>query len=707
MLRSCIMEGEQWWSLPGWVSAVAAVLVVLVLTMPAPCETACYPRLGNIYFPDLGSADLELLARWDLLVLPKRANDECLDELAMLRALNPDIQLIAHMPVGYHGEWLSPPINGDLVGELYANDWWLKDVTGARVFLPCGASLLNESIWAPTNGEGKMLCEWMAEYIHERLGPGGPWDGVFLDYCMDNIHWAGNVHGSPVDADGDGIADDASELNAAWRAGTELLVSRLRELVGDDFTVTTNGNNTFYADCNGSTRENFPQMHGDWYENIRNPEWGYITISSLYQGPIVSTVNVMWGGAVVEGELVRDDAFERKFGFTYASTLVFGDGYFSFDGGEGLPEHSQAWWHELYDLELGEARGGRERADVSIEGVERWEMVSLRRFENGVAVVNPTTVTETVALGGTYFPRKSFNGDFYPHAGATTSIDLEQWSGDVIVGSGKVLSWAPDVQTAVNESGNVELIWRAVGGATGYSVYRSHRPDGFSSPAALIAVTGGSGYVDTTATPGRTYFYRIAPIDEWNCEGLPSRNVSIVTPPRRGGGEHSESGGADSVPDMSDGMDGSLESHQDVCAVTVDGTAEPFRGPPREAGGRVESVLSLHGSHPNPTSRMTSISFDITSSGSAGFRGASVAGSGENGPESSRDVSGGAVTLTVYDITGRVVKRLLDSTLTPGSHVVTWDTRSDSGERVASGCYLYVLTCKEERLTGKIVVLAS
>ncbi len=681
MLGSCVLGRERCCRMPGWVSAVAAVLLALVLMTPASCETACYPRLCNIYFPDLGSADLELLAQWDVLVLAKRAVDEHPDELAMLRILNPDIQLIAHMPVGYHGEWLSPPINGDLVAELHANDWWLKDATGERMFLPCGDGILNETVWAPLNGEGKMLCEWMAEYIHERLGPGGPWDGVFLDCCFDDIYWVGDAHGSPVDANGDGVADDALELNAAWRAGMETLVSRLRELVGDGFTVTTNGNNTLYAGCNGSTRERFPHMHGDWYENITNPEWGYIAISTLYCDPIVSIVNVMWEGPVVEGEPVRNDALEKKFGFTYASTLVFGDGYFSFDGGDGLPEHCQAWWHELYDLKLGEPKGGRERPDISIEWVEHCEMVSLRRFGNGVAVVNPTTVTQTVVLGGTYFPRGSFNGDFYPRSDAITSIDLEKESGDVVVGSGIALSWAPDVQVAVNESGAVELSWSGVGGASGYSVYRSHRPDGSSSPAAVIAVVSAPGHVDTTASPNRTYFYRIAPIDGWSCEGALSRNVSIITPSERTSRERSEVDSVNNLPDVSDGVDGSPESCQDVCAVTVDGTAESFWGRPGEEGRRVGSVLSLHGSHPNPAGKATSISFGIA------------------------EGCGGAVTLTIYDIRGRVVRQLLDKPLAVGSHMVTWDARSDHGRRVAAGCYVYALTRREERLTGKIVVL--
>ncbi len=669
---------------PDWASVAVVVLLVLAVAVPAAGQSSGYPRLANIYFPDLRYADLEVLAKWDLLVVPKRACDQCLDELETLRSLNPDIERIIHMPVGYHGEWLSPPINEDLVTAIYENDWWMKDVTGERVYLPSGAGVVNTSIWAPTNAEGEMFCEWVADYIHERISPDGPWEGVFLDYCMDDIHWVGNVHGSPLDADADGVADGKAELNAAWRAGMEILVSRLRELVGDEFTMITNGNNTLYADCNGSTREDFPEMHGDWYDNIKDPEWGYIAISTLYRDPIVSIVNVMWDGPVVDGELVRDDEFEREFAFNYTSTLIFGNGYYSFDGGEGLTEHSQTWWHELYDLELGEPRAGRERPEVSIVGVERWEMISRRRFENGVAVVNPTTVTETVGLGGTYFPRASFNGEFYPYAAATGSVDLTQWSGDVLVGCGQAFSWARNVHGTVNGSGDVELHWDPVDGASAYSVYRSHRPDGSSSPAALMAVVSEPGYVDTSAKPNRVYFYRVAPIDEWKCEAPLSGNVSIVTPPEGRSGESPGSESTSGASDMSDGVGGLLEDHRGACAVNVDGTAESFGVPAREAGESVGSMLSLHGSHPNPAGQATSISFDI---------------------RGSREVPGSTVTLTVYDIMGRVVRRLLDAVLPPGSHTVTWDTRSDSGERVASGCYLYVLTREEERRSGKVVVL--
>lgn len=47
------------------------------------------------------------------------------------------------------------------------------------------------------------------------------------------------------------------------------------------------------------------------------------------------------------------------------------------------------------------------------------------------------------------------------------------------------------------------------------------------------------------------------------------------------------------------------------------------------------------------------------------------------------------VKLAIYDILGRRVRFLTNQSFGPGFHVVNWDGRNDSGERVASGVYVY------------------
>jgi len=672
--------------------ALLAAVAVLVLSLPAPAQAA-YPRIANIYFPDLSTADLGSLARWDVLILPKRAGDTSQAEMAELRTLNPDIILIAHMPVGYHGDWTWPPINGDLVAELNANDWWLRNTAGERMMLTCGDAVLNETVWCPDNGEGDRLCDWMPEYIAERLGPGGPWDGVFLDYCMDEIAWVNRDNPLPADANGDGIADDPDELNAAWREGMETLTLRLRELVGSDFIVTTNGNNTFYDQCNGSTREGFPHMHGEWLENMTNPEWGYQAICTKFRGPVLSTVNTMWDGPVEGGELVRDDVFERKFRFTFASTLVYGNGYYSFDGGEGLPEHSQDWWHDWYDVDLGMPLGRSEEVVKSDEWVENAQMLRARRFERGIVIVNPTTVTQTVQLPGVYAPLDAFNGLFYPHHALCTNVVIDRQSGALLTGSGQLPLMQAGVSWTRGDADAVTLTWEPVDGAVAYSVYRSHRPEGTLNPAYLETTVQTSSFIDTVDA-WESAFYRVAPIDEMGCEG-PLSEIVAVRPGRAVGSIGGGDGGSASDLDDSGRVDGTGigegmgEARMDEeypwgCTVDVDGAVEPRGDSGALERDDVAGPVRLVGVSPNPALCLTRVAFHID----------------PGSPPGKEPV------VRIYDIRGRLVYESTDGRARSGNvNVVQWDLKDMRGSRVPAGCYLVAVEGVGEPARGKVVVM--
>ncbi len=50
-----------------------------------------------------------------------------------------------------------------------------------------------------------------------------------------------------------------------------------------------------------------------------------------------------------------------------------------------------------------------------------------------------------------------------------------------------------------------------------------------------------------------------------------------------------------------------------------------------------------------------------------------------------------AVTVRVFDMTGRLVRVLVDQTMEKGTHSVAWDAVDLAGEQVSSGSYLYTL----------------
>jgi len=63
------------------------------------------------------------------------------------------------------------------------------------------------------------------------------------------------------------------------------------------------------------------------------------------------------------------------------------------------------------------------------------------------------------------------------------------------------------------------------------------------------------------------------------------------------------------------------------------------------------------------------------------------------------------VTVTIFDATGRVVRRLGASTRTPGPYRVTWNGAGDDGTRLASGVYFATVTAGKAAATTKLVLL--
>ena len=65
----------------------------------------------------------------------------------------------------------------------------------------------------------------------------------------------------------------------------------------------------------------------------------------------------------------------------------------------------------------------------------------------------------------------------------------------------------------------------------------------------------------------------------------------------------------------------------------------------------------------------------------------------------------GHVTLSVYDVTGRRVARLVDGVMTAGTHTLAWDGTSAGGLRLGSGVYLYEVAMGGERLSRRMILV--
>jgi hypothetical protein len=65
----------------------------------------------------------------------------------------------------------------------------------------------------------------------------------------------------------------------------------------------------------------------------------------------------------------------------------------------------------------------------------------------------------------------------------------------------------------------------------------------------------------------------------------------------------------------------------------------------------------------------------------------------------------GNVSLTVFDITGQVVRRLVHGHQAGGYHLAIWDGENSAGQRVASGVFLYELRVGSFRSVQKMVLM--
>ena len=94
-------------------------------------------------------------------------------------------------------------------------------------------------------------------------------------------------------------------------------------------------------------------------------------------------------------------------------------------------------------------------------------------------------------------------------------------------------------------------------------------------------------------------------------------------------------------------------------------------------------ALELWGAAPNPFAGLTHITFGVPADLPA---------------------AAGGVRLDVYDVSGRLVRRLIEGGRRTGLHTITWDGRDDGGAVVAPGVYVSRLADSRSARTLKMVL---
>ena len=93
----------------------------------------------------------------------------------------------------------------------------------------------------------------------------------------------------------------------------------------------------------------------------------------------------------------------------------------------------------------------------------------------------------------------------------------------------------------------------------------------------------------------------------------------------------------------------------------------------------IPEAFALHQNYPNPFNPITSLRYDLPQDG--------------------------LVNVTVYDMMGRIVKTLVNSSQTAGYKSIQWNATNDRNEPVSAGLYLYTIQAGKFRQTKKMVLL--
>lgn len=361
---------------------IAAIFLTFIVFCPLIAQAAvlptAYPRTANYFLKwEITDAEAKELARWNLLILDMETQVNSQEQILEIRKLNPRIIILAYINsvelIDNVGIYRNAVMRNQLASGL-SDSWWLRDQNGNKISNWPGSSMFNLTDKAGTNSKGQRFNDYLSDFVIKEIKASGLWDGVFYDNAWGDVAW---INGGDIDADGDKKKDTTVSLNDAWAAGFKKVLAATRQLAGNDFIIVGNGRvyEGYQKLLNGMMLEDFPsswENGGTWAGSMKT----YLHLPSVNVAPNVSIIN----------SFNKNQTDYRYFRYGLTSALL-GNGFYSFD--YDTSDHSQAWWYDEYDTNLGPAVSGaynildNKSADIKA-GLWR------RDFKYGSAIVNST-----------------------------------------------------------------------------------------------------------------------------------------------------------------------------------------------------------------------------------------------------------------------------------------------------------------------------
>lgn len=366
------------------ITIIISALFFAPIQIDASPLKADAPRLANIFLHwTVTESKARDLANWDLVILDMDIQTYNPEVFGIMRSINPDIKIMAYVPLVEVRQSISGFSNKSLRYRLAAGipeAWYLTSPSGQKLSFWSGNWTMNISDECP-QVNGQRWNEYLPTFVNNEIISTGKWDGIFYDNGWQNVT---SFVGSSIDMNRDGRSAGTGAANSLWQAGVSEALDRTASLLGSNYLVLLNDGPYYSSHTQGVSVENFSSL--DWSHAM-----------SLYQNNVNQSrqpsANILNNNTQNTGNL--NDYRNLRFGLT---SSLLNDGYYSFDFGD--QDHGQTWWYDEYNAYLGVPKGPAENVSTGSSSIGQglWK----REFENGLVLVNSTWENQSIDLLGEY-----------------------------------------------------------------------------------------------------------------------------------------------------------------------------------------------------------------------------------------------------------------------------------------------------------------
>jgi hypothetical protein len=421
----------------GGISLPAQAGVIVISTSPAPAPApapatstassatttstaSAASRTAAIAYGKLGSSTQAAASKFGFVVLnmfPGMGMTYWQTMINNLRAMNPNIKLAQYVVLN---EWTTNTTSASLdyyppYQAIQGSNWWVRYSSGALVQWTgaFGNYEVNVTNWAPTNSAGQRWPQWKASFdttsvIRNLRG---------LNYIyIDNVMWQPRY-----DADLRRIGSNQSRndptIQAAFRNGYVSYWNSLRSLNPGLGLIGNADNDLSYVEYKG-------KLNAAFNECLMGKSWsletwgGWATMMKRYRATLANTTtpsDVILQACGINGA----NPAQARYGF--ASALMENGRYAYTVTGLTDP-----YWADEFDAPIGTPAEAPPTGPTA-SGI--W----MRRYTNGVALVNPGNSTLSIDLGTGYKHVKGTKDPVINNGLAQRVVSLPPRSGLIMI----------------------------------------------------------------------------------------------------------------------------------------------------------------------------------------------------------------------------------------------------------------------------------